>query len=75
MGDLFSAPPKPKMPPPGPTSTDIAKKLMPGAKSDAAARTGGGISPEFLQNVLGQQTGAAPGELDVLGDIRKSLGG
>lgn len=75
MGNLFSSPPKPK-PQPAPTvdAGAIAKGLLPGAKADAAARMGGGISPNFLANVLSEQTGAPGAGMSVLDDIRKSLG-
>lgn len=72
MGNLFSSQPKPK-PAPGPDPTGAAKGLLPGATADAAARLGGGISPQFLQNILGQQTGAPPANLNVLSDIRRTL--
>jgi hypothetical protein len=55
-----------------PSPSETAKGLLPGAKADAAARAGGGISPEFLQGLLDKQV-AAPTDLSVLDDIRKSL--
>jgi hypothetical protein len=58
--------------PRAPTSTEKAAGLLPGAKADAAARAGGGISPEFLNNVLGQQVGDS--NIDLLAQIRQSLG-
>lgn len=73
MGDLFS-PPSPPRPQPVASSAPSAKALLPGAKADAAARAGGGISPQFIQNMLSQQ-GANAGSLDVLQSIRESLGG
>jgi len=66
----------PKMPSVTPQDTSqLAKGMLPGAKADTAARTGGGISPDFLANVIGQQTGEPSAGLDILGEIRKSLGG
>lgn len=56
------------------TPSEKAGGLLPGAKADAAARSGGGISPEFLQNIVGNQLGENPANLDILSEIRKSLG-
>lgn len=67
---------KPSMPAmPTQDTTQLAKSMIPGAKADAAARTGGGISPDFLAGIIGQQTGEPAAGLDIIGDIRKSLGG
>ena len=57
------------------SSAQTAKALLPGAKADAAARAGGGISPYFLANVVGQQAGEPGAGLGILADIQKSLGG
>lgn len=61
---------------PTPTSTDMsqqARTALPGQKADAASRLGGGISPEFLASLLGEQVGDQSAGLNVLGDIRRSL--
>lgn len=55
-------------------TTQISKALLPGAKADAASRLGGGISPDFLANLIGQQSGSPGAGLDILGQIRGSLG-
>jgi hypothetical protein len=52
----------------------LGRAAVPGAKADAAARTGGGISPDFLANLVGQQTGAPEAGLGVLDDLRRSMG-
>lgn len=74
MSSLFSSPPSPKAPPPGPSPASIAKTVLPGAKADAAARAGGGISPEFLAGLVGQQSGTPGSGQSILEEIRKSLG-
>jgi hypothetical protein len=56
-----------------PSASERATALLPGAKADAAARAGGGISPEFLQGLLQNQVGE-PTDLGVLQNIRQSLG-
>lgn len=56
-----------------PSPTEIAQGLLPGAKADAAARAGGGISPQFLEALLGQKTGTPGPDLNILQDIRNSL--
>lgn len=73
----FSGPSAPKttpMVPKGPDVQQITKSLIPGAKADTASRVGGGMSPDFLAGILGQQSGVPGSGLDVLGDIRRSLG-
>ena len=60
-----------------PTGTDpsqILKSMLPGAKADAAARAGGGISPEFLAGLTGQESCIPGGGLSILGDIRSQIG-
>jgi len=65
-----------KMPTPQPMdTTQLSKALLPGAKADAAARVGGGLSPDFLAGLIGQQTGTPSGGTDILQEIRNSLGG
>jgi hypothetical protein len=53
--------------------TKLQKGMIPGAKADAAARAGGGLSPEFLAGIIGSESGGGVG-LDVLGEIRSGLG-
>ena len=75
--DIANPPSAPKLPTPTPGpagTTATARAGLPGAKADAAARTGGGISPEFLANLLGQETGQPGAGLDILSEIRASLG-
>lgn len=66
----------PSSPPPSvqPSPAAQAKGVLPGAKADAAARAGGGISPSFLAGLVSQQTGTPGSGQSVLEDIRKSLG-
>lgn len=65
----------PKLPEPGkPDMSQIGKTLMPGAKADQAARTGGGFSPQLLEGIIGQQAGVPGQDLGILGEIQKSLG-
>lgn len=67
---------QPKMPTmPTTDTTQLAKGMLPGLKADTAARAGGGISPDFLANIVGQQTGEPGAGLDIIGEIRRSLGG
>jgi hypothetical protein len=55
------------------TPAKLPSGAISGAKADAAARTGGGFSPDFLSNMLTQETGQPLG-LDVLADIRSQMG-
>lgn len=71
----FSSEPKAPKPPAGPDPAQLGRQLLPGAKADAAARSGGGFSPDFLANMIGTQAGNPDAGLGVLGDIRNSLGG
>lgn len=73
---LASAPGVPGMPkPPGaPDYAQIARANLPTQKANAAATLGGGISPEFLAGLVGQESGSAQGGLDILNEIRRSLG-
>jgi hypothetical protein len=74
--DIANPPTSPKLPHPMGTDTSgQALARLPGAKADVAARTGGGISPNFLAGVIGQETGAPGAGLDILEEIRRSLGG
>jgi hypothetical protein len=65
----------PTVPKPKPIDmTAFSKAALPGAKADAAARTGGGISPEFIAGLVGQETGQPGGGMDILEQIRKEMG-
>lgn len=69
---MANKPGQPKVPTPQPQDmSSVGRAMLPGSRANAAASTGGGMAPEFMQNLLQQQTGD-PG-LNVLGDIRKSL--
>jgi hypothetical protein len=71
----FSSPAQVATPAPAVASTTgPAKAAIPGAKANAVARAGGGISPEFLSGLVSEQTGTPGSWLDVLSDIRTSLG-
>ncbi len=61
-------------PPPAVSSGPSAHQVLPGAKADAAAKAGGGISPQFLAGLVGQQTGTPGSGMEILADIQKSLG-
>jgi hypothetical protein len=64
------------MPLPSPGGTDMssqARAALPSQKADTAAKLGGGISPEFLANLIGEQVGSPAAGLDILGDIRKGM--
>jgi hypothetical protein len=74
----LTAPPAPTAaapPPPDPTADPAAQArlALPQQKADTAARLGGGISPEFLASLLGDQAGNPTAGLDILGEIRKSM--
>lgn len=63
--------------PKAPTGVDpsqVLRGMLPGAKADAAARVGGGMSPQFEANLLGQQSGIPGGGLSILDEIKNSLG-
>jgi len=49
----------------------MQQQLLSGEKANQASRLGGGISPQFIQDSLNQQTG---GNVDILSQIRDSLG-
>lgn len=68
--DMTNRPSAPKAPQPQDMSA-IGRALLPGARANAAANTGGGMDPEFMNSLLQQQTGDP--NLNILGDIRKSL--
>jgi hypothetical protein len=53
--------------------TMLARALLPGQRANAAAQVGGGISPEFLAGLVGQEGGNPQGALDILQDIRRSI--
>lgn len=59
---------------PAPSPAVTAKGVLPGARADAAARAGGGISPQFLAGLVSQQTGQPGAGQSILSDIRASLG-
>lgn len=65
-----------KTPSPQPFDTrQMSRAILPGAKADAAARVGGGMSPDFLSNLVSQQVGEPGAGLGILEEIRGSLGG
>jgi len=72
---LATAPGPPGMPKvTTPDYAQIARANVPVARANAAANVGGGISPEFLAGLVGQESGSAQGALDILDELRKSLG-
>lgn len=75
----FGSPSTPKMPSPSTTSgapdtQNLNRALLPGLKANAASNVGGGIAPDYMAGLLDTQTGVPGGGLNVLDDIRKSLG-
>lgn len=58
----------------GVDQAQMARQMMPGTKADMAARGGAGLSPDFYQSLLDQNTGGTGG-LDILQEIRRDLGG
>ena len=72
MTQAGAAPGIPKPQPPLDTS-QMARAQLGRTKADAAARVGGGISPEFLASLLGQEVGVPGAGMDILKDIRGSL--
>lgn len=70
----FGTPGSSSKTPTGVDPSQVLKSMLPGAKADAAARAGGGISPEFLAGLTGQESGIPGGGLSILGDIRSQLG-
>jgi hypothetical protein len=48
----------------------MARQMLPGTKSDLAARGGAGLSPDYYANLLNTQTGGTGG-LDILDQIRR----
>jgi hypothetical protein len=75
IAGALNRPGTPKLPTPAAQdTTQFAKALLPGTKADAAARTGGGLSPDFLSNLVDQNTGTPGAGLNILEDIKKSLG-
>lgn len=73
---MATAPGPPGMPkaPGMPDYSQIARANLPTQKANAAATLGGGLSPEFLAGLVGQESGSAQGGLDILNEIRRSLG-
>lgn len=62
----------PKMP--GDDAAKAAKTLLPGTKANAAASGLGGAAPDFLASMVDQNTGMPGGGMDILAEIRRSLG-
>lgn len=59
--------------PEAPDAAATARAQLPTQKANTAAMLGGGVSPEFLANLL--STPSLPGAgLDILGEIQRSLG-
>lgn len=71
MTQQANAPGVPKPTPVDPTAQ--ARMILPAERANAAANAGGGFSPEFLANLIGDDSSPA-GALGILGDIRRSLG-
>lgn len=74
---LANQPPVPGLPKPTgmmPDYAQVARMNLPTQKANAAASLGGGLSPEFLAGLVGQESGSAQGGLDILNEIRRSLG-
>jgi len=67
------SPPAPPPQAPGLTPGGNAAVLLPTAKANTAAKLGGGISPEFLSQVINRQQGDTGGT-SILSQIRGSLG-
>ena len=71
----FGGPSSPKIPSlPQQDTSQMAKALLPGTTANAAAGTGGGISPDFLSNLVGQNVGVPDAGMGIIDDIQKSLG-
>jgi len=54
---------------------DLLKRVLPADKANSASQVGGGMSPEFLAGVVGDNAGFPGSGLDIIADIQKSLGG
>jgi hypothetical protein len=54
----------------GTDQAQMARQMLPGTKSDLAARGGAGLSPDYYANLLNTQTGGTGG-LDILDQIRR----
>lgn len=68
----------PKLPQPDPNAGALeqagaARAILPQARANAAAGVGGGISPEFLANLVASESGSPQGALDILGEIRRGM--
>ena len=75
MSTLFGGAPSPKPQPQAqPRTGPTPSAIRPGATADAAARTGGGISPQFVSGMIDQQTGTPGESLGIIDEIRKGLG-
>lgn len=62
MGALFSGPPSqptPPRPPQGPTIAQVQSANVGRSQADAAGRGLGGASPQFMANLVNDQTGIA----------------
>jgi len=59
---------------PGVDQAAIARSMLPSQRANAAVGVGGGISPEFLAGLVAQESGSPEGTLQILDDIRRSLG-
>jgi hypothetical protein len=71
---LANRPSQPGMPTPGQIDpSTIARTLLPASKANAAARVGGGLSPEFTANMIDESSGQPGGGMDILSEIRRSL--
>ena len=73
--DLSQPKPKSLLPTPAtPDYSGMSRARLPGATANAAALTGGGMSPQFMTGMLDQQTGEPGGSLGIIDEIRKGLG-
>lgn len=70
----MGAPSAASLPPSGETSGQAATRALPVARANAAARAGGGISPQFLAGVVSEQSGSPGAGLEILAQIQQSLG-
>src|SRR3989304_5275343 len=71
---MVNRPTTPRVPTPGaPDTTTLSRALRPGVQADAAARLGGGFSPEFEAGVVGSAAGNPNAGLDIWGKIRRAM--
>jgi len=70
--------------PAGPSASDLLKQqqqqtktqeqaLLPSQIADWTSRVGGGVSPQFIAQSVGNVSGSSTGGLDILDDIKRSL--